>query len=212
MLTHTFSTLCHPSFRKNHRKNRKIAISFQRSQGPGKGYVAVALSRSKSLGGLYLIEFDPKQLKIDPKVSTEMQRLSTKAALPWPFDLPATDCMSVSLLNARSAKLHFKDVTSHPLLKQTDIICLTETHTETDDNASLHQIDWRHMILLQHLTFYCIHLPWLCYVCDFKILNAFAHQVILPFYGVTTCWYLAWNKAVYKSFGLQININSTYSG
>lgn len=64
--------------------------------------------------------------------------------LPSPYhrlSSPVTcPCTRVALLNANSAKLHFKDITSDPVLLYSDILAFTETHI-TDSNTIYHQIE-----------------------------------------------------------------------
>ena len=96
------------------------------------------LSRSKTLDGIYITDFDENKIRTDPKVVAEMARLSTEQPMPSYFVMQCGQCISVSLLNARSARLHFMDVRSHPLLRKGDIVCLTETNILDEmDNKSM---------------------------------------------------------------------------
>ena len=123
----------------------RICVSFKRTLGAWKAYVA--LSRSKSLDGLYLTDFGEKQIRTDSKVVQEMQRLSTEEAMPSSFQIDHTHAVSVTLLNGRSARLHFMDILSHPLIKQSDIICLTETNIPTSEMRT-YQIHNTNMLCL----------------------------------------------------------------
>jgi hypothetical protein len=119
----------------------RIAVSFEKTLRAGQAYVA--LSRSKTLDGIYIRGFDEKRIKVDPNVTSEMKRLTTDVAFNKPFEiLKLTNCVSIAFLNARSARLHFPDIMSHPILQHADILCFTESHI-TDTDTALYQMDNR---------------------------------------------------------------------
>jgi len=90
----------------------------------------VALSRVKTLDGLYLNNFAKRKLTTSDDVKEEMDRLRQDAKLESPFlSIMSNDnVLKFILLNARSAKLHFQDICKHPLVQAADVVCLTETH------------------------------------------------------------------------------------
>ena len=83
--------------------------------------------------------------------------MSKEAQAKKPFDLFDENSFSIAVLNARSARLHFEDVISHPLLSESDILCITETNI-AKNQAHLFQITDRktHLSPL-HPSF---QLPW----------------------------------------------------
>ena len=120
----------------------EIVVCFKHSFLPGQAYVA--LSRSRTLKGLQLLDFNPENIRASTNVKKEMKRLLTEMRLPSPYHeltSPLT-CPStrIALLNANSAKLHFKDITTDPVLLASDILAFTETHI-TNNNKQNHQID-----------------------------------------------------------------------
>ena len=78
-----------------------------------------------------------------------MERMS-KAQAKKPFDLFDENSFSIAVLNARSARLHFEDVISHPLLSESDILCITETNI-AKNQAHLFQITDRKLIFLPYI-------------------------------------------------------------
>ena len=113
-----------------------IVASFSsRSFNCGQAYVA--LSRVRSLAGLFLLSFDPKKIRSNKKAVKEMERLRENMSLSWveATQLPKQEGeISIVHLNIRSLVLHH-----HHLAKQTsiigcDIVCLTETKTGTSEH------------------------------------------------------------------------------
>ena len=92
----------------------EIVVSFKGSFVPDQAYVA--LSKSRTLKGLQMLVFDPKKITASPSVKSEMKRLLTEMHLSSPYHKLSSPlfCQStrISLLNANSARLHFKDIMS----------------------------------------------------------------------------------------------------
>ena len=125
-----------------------IAVSFERTFKAGMAYVA--LSRVKTLTGLYITQFNPKKIKVSEMVKTEMDRMQQHAVSLNPyanFINQGHRSITVALLNARSAKLHFKDILAHPLLANADILCLTETHYHEDNLHMFQRNGWNLEVL-----------------------------------------------------------------
>jgi hypothetical protein len=99
------------------------------------GQSYVILSRIQSLTQLYLIEFNPEKIMTDELALEETARMKIRsinlANPPWSrhFD----NKLKVLTLNIRSLRKHLPDLTSHPLLMESDILCLTETHLGVDE-------------------------------------------------------------------------------
>ena len=113
----------------------KAVLSFslikQRSFNPGQMYVV--LSRVASLDGLFLTgKYNRNVIKADQKATEEYQILRDK----YPFKPLTcfqlnTDNLIITLLNTRSLIAHSVDISAHPVLLQSDLICLTETQIST---------------------------------------------------------------------------------
>ena len=101
--------------------------------------------------GLQLLGFDPKKIRASAAVKEEMDRLLTYMHLPSPCHhlcAPLScHCIRVALLNANSARLHFQDITADPVLMNSDIVALTETHI-----TEYHQMRNYTLLMKQRIT------------------------------------------------------------
>ncbi|XP_062572139.1 uncharacterized protein LOC134234095 [Saccostrea cucullata] len=104
------------------------------------GQLYVALSRVKSLNGLYLVNFDSQKIKTSAKTIAEMERLMNSMKF-FPPDtlsyLPDSNSMiSISAVNAQSLHRHFVDVINHPSARSAHILGVTETFLMPSDSDS----------------------------------------------------------------------------
>ena len=97
------------------------------------GQMYVALSRIKSLKGLYLIgEYNANAIKADPRAHEEYALLRRDHPM-----LKVEDCkeeansLTITLLNTRAWNKHCLDVIHDQIIMNSDIIFLTETQVET---------------------------------------------------------------------------------
>ena len=95
---------------------------------PGQAYVA--LSRVKSLQGLFLLGFDASVIRINPLVQEEMDRLH-KSPSPT-YEVPSFmrnsgGCLKIGLLNIRSYLEHMEDMKADPVVPFIDVFCFVET-------------------------------------------------------------------------------------
>ncbi|CAC5377899.1 unnamed protein product [Mytilus coruscus] len=113
-----------------------IVVSFDKTFRDGQAYVA--LSRARKLEGLHLASFHPSKIRSSKHVAKEMYRIKKSMLISNPYNplLSPDVCLKVAVFNARSAKLHFRDIIVDPVLVDADIICLSETHFQKDN---LHQ-------------------------------------------------------------------------
>jgi hypothetical protein len=96
-----------------------------------KGQAYVALSRIKTIEGLYLINFNEKNIVCNHHVEDILQR----KAMSNPFNFTMTPqvlnqdshSLELSILNTRSLPLHYNDVIKSDYLIHSEIILLTET-------------------------------------------------------------------------------------
>ena len=102
----------------------KVVASLDGYSRPGMTYVA--LSRARTLQGLFLTAFDETKVKCDKRVSAEMDRLASTQ--PWVHlsSNPTIACY-ICLLNVRSLPAHFLDINSHETLTKATVLALTET-------------------------------------------------------------------------------------
>ena len=91
-----------------------FVLESQKSFSPGQIYIA--LSRITSIHELYLIrKYTTAALKVNESAKKEYEKLRTESA------------STISLLNTRSFKTHFRDFLLEKHLLENDISCLTET-------------------------------------------------------------------------------------
>lgn len=79
-----------------------------------------------------MLNFDPSRIIQNKLVHREMKRLYLQRPLANPYSsisYPSTwNTLSVSLLNARSLRLHFQDILADPLTNLLDLLFFTEAH------------------------------------------------------------------------------------
>ena len=99
----------------------------------------VALSRVISLDGLYLTrEFNASAIRADPRATVEYNNLRENYEMK-PIDTCSAvslSCLTITLLNTRSLKKHAVDIAADEVIKDCDIIFLTETQVESTDDIS----------------------------------------------------------------------------
>ena len=89
---------------------------FESQKSFNQGQIYVVLSRITSINELYLIEkYTKAALKVNESAKKEYEKLRTESA------------STISLLNTRSFKTHFRDFLLEKHLLENDISCLTET-------------------------------------------------------------------------------------
>ncbi|VDI78602.1 ATP-dependent DNA helicase PIF1 [Mytilus galloprovincialis] len=105
----------------------QIVVSFQNTFFDGQAYVA--LSRARTLTGLYLEHFEEKKIKANKSVLKEMDRLRGKCVTDRFFTFFKEDPTEflISVINARSFLLHEKDILLDPCHSNSDVIVITET-------------------------------------------------------------------------------------
>ncbi len=88
----------------------------------------VALSRVRSLDGLFILDFNEKSLSKDENVDKEMERLRENK-LQLSYTPLYSVCKDIKFLfnNARSLHKHFLDIKSDPSVLATDVIGIAES-------------------------------------------------------------------------------------
>lgn len=97
----------------------------------------VALSRSRYLENLHILNFNENSLTKDESVEEEMQRLRENSSLQLCFTPPADLPHNFKIMfnNARSLNKHFKDLQCDPYVYSVDIIGIGESRLiDTDKN------------------------------------------------------------------------------
>ncbi|XP_077367827.1 uncharacterized protein LOC144011878 [Festucalex cinctus] len=108
-------------------------VSLKRVFEPGMAYVA--LSRTTSLQGLKIIDFDESKIYANPNVTTAMDSMkhasfqSTRPLLYF-SKMPQSAFPTLTIVhhNTEGLSSHMEDLKSHHELRLADVLCLTETH------------------------------------------------------------------------------------
>ena len=110
-----------------------IVVSFQGRFFAGQAYVA--LSRVKSLKGLYILDFDGSKIFAERAVSEEMKRLQKDNALSTEVsdNLSQKGCIKISHLNIRGIKSHKNDLRLDPCVQESHVLCFCETFLWKED-------------------------------------------------------------------------------
>ena len=91
----------------------------------------VALSRVKSLEGLYIDTLNENQIKVDDKVVAEMSRLRSSRLNMSPL---FRGNFTIMYINCRSLHKHINDLKSISTLKDLDIVVCSETRLQAEDD------------------------------------------------------------------------------
>ncbi|XP_053360312.1 ATP-dependent DNA helicase PIF1-like [Clarias gariepinus] len=111
---------------------QSAVVSLKKIFEPGMAYVA--LSRTTSLSGLHITDFDEKKIYANPEITISLQNMK-KANLEGVMPLlhqvkEASHDHTFTIVhhNTEGLASHIEDVRCHHELQLSDILCLTETH------------------------------------------------------------------------------------
>ena len=93
------------------------------------GQIYVALSRVKSLSGLYIVNFNAKAIRKSHLVDDEMTRLRDRLlqTIPPLQCLPCASHVTIAFLNVRSIVAKLPDIQADTDLMSADVLCFCET-------------------------------------------------------------------------------------
>ncbi len=98
----------------------------------------VALSRSRSLSGLCLVDFNESKISVSQKVKDEVIRLRMESPLKLCY-IPLYEIRDafykVVSLNTRSLIPHLSEIFSEPNIQAADMVCLVETWLTSSDTT-----------------------------------------------------------------------------
>ena len=116
----------------------KVVISFElfKQRSFNNGQVYVALSRSTSINGIYILgELQTKHVRADPRVHKEYERLRETSPLhPQNVISEHNSSLIICVLNVRSLQKHSIDVKYDPNIFNADMMCFTETQLLPSSN------------------------------------------------------------------------------
>ncbi|KAE8291439.1 ATP-dependent DNA helicase PIF1 [Larimichthys crocea] len=108
-------------------------VSLKRVFEPGMSYVA--LSRTTSLKGLHITDFEEKKIYADPEITAAMENMnqaSFACTTPLLQHVKLADGTAQNLKiihhNAQGLPSHIGDLKCHHELALADVLCITETH------------------------------------------------------------------------------------
>ncbi len=113
---------------------QSAVVSLKKIFEPGMAYVA--LSKTTSLHGLHITDFNEKKIYADPEVTASLQnmkRATFEGIMPLLQRMKETNTNQDKTLkiihhNTEGLASHIEDIRCHHELKQADILCITETH------------------------------------------------------------------------------------
>ena len=117
----------------------KVVISFElfKQRSFNSGQIYVALSRSTSLNGIYILgNIDSKHVRADPRVHKEYERLNKISPLQLQKITEPSTSLIITLLNVRSLKKHSIDVKHDSNIFNSDMLCFTETQLLPSSNVN----------------------------------------------------------------------------
>ena len=102
------------------------------------GQMYVALSRITSMDRMYLVgNYSKKEIKQNSSAKKEYQRLRCESKLATlPFISVSEITLHITLLNVQSLRKHYKDIMKDTHLLGNDVLCLTETQLQIDEDTS----------------------------------------------------------------------------
>ncbi|KAE8293779.1 ATP-dependent DNA helicase PIF1 [Larimichthys crocea] len=117
---------------------------------PGMAYVA--LSRTTSLQGLHITDFDEKKIYADPEITAAMQNMnlaSFERTRPLLQHVKLADGTVQNLTivhhNTQGLPSHIEDLKCHHELTVSDVLCVTETHLSGSFVSSKFQLEGYNM-------------------------------------------------------------------
>jgi hypothetical protein len=105
----------------------KILVSFKSRKGFDSGQAYVALSRVRSIEGLYLKEFESDKIRKNNNVDKELQRMKENEVPRFYDMLYQKSDLIISVLNVRSLPEHASHLLKEPAYLHSDIIVCVET-------------------------------------------------------------------------------------
>ncbi|XP_051802391.1 uncharacterized protein LOC127533424 [Acanthochromis polyacanthus] len=121
-------------------------VSLKRMFQPGMAYVA--LSRTTSLQGLTITDFDETKIYADPAITTaleDMRSASFQSVTPLLHHLNWTERPDAEVTivhhNTQGLPSHMVDLKLHHELRLADVLCLTETHLSGSSVSSCFDLE-----------------------------------------------------------------------
>ena len=105
------------------------------------GQVYTMLSRAKATKGIKIVGFEPSKIKVNSHAVEEMERLKQHKLAAYPRPLSCdTEHIIITYLNVRSLHAHYEDICADQNIKESDIVCLTETHVNNYEHYNIREM------------------------------------------------------------------------
>ncbi|XP_070814299.1 uncharacterized protein [Chaetodon trifascialis] len=134
-------------------------VCLKRVFEPGMAYVA--LSRTTSLQGLTITDFDEKKIYADPAIKTALENMnvaSFQSARPLLTFFKSMDqtpkALTVIHHNTQGLPSHIVDLKAHHELQLADVLCLTETHLSGSSVSPIFHLEGYNMFARSRQTSY----------------------------------------------------------
>lgn len=121
----------------------EIVVHTKDLFGTGMGYAA--LSRVRSLEGLFLVDFYPNKFYCDERVERVLQMM-TKMKTTAPVFQDRSKCLNVLFHNIEGLRTNFCALKNHHCTKRATLICLVETWLPNDASSAHVQLDGYRLI------------------------------------------------------------------
>uniref|UniRef100_A0A9J7Y7T4 ATP-dependent DNA helicase n=1 Tax=Cyprinus carpio carpio TaxID=630221 RepID=A0A9J7Y7T4_CYPCA len=111
---------------------QSAVVSLKKIFEPGMAYVA--LSRTTSLQGLHITDFDDKKIYADPEITASLQSMRRARVeditplLKHVKENRQEQTLTIIHHNTEGLASHMEDIRCHHELQLADVLCLTETH------------------------------------------------------------------------------------
>ncbi|RXN16065.1 ATP-dependent DNA helicase PIF1-like protein [Labeo rohita] len=140
---------------------QSAVVSLKKIFEPGMAYVA--LSRTTSLHGLHITDFDDKKKYADPKITASLQamrRAPVEEIMPLLQHVRENrqeHTLTIVHHNTEGLGPHIEDIRCHHELQHADILCLTETHLTGSSTSSDLQLEGHNLFTRNRHVSYSTH-------------------------------------------------------
>ena len=141
---------------------QSAVVCLKRVFEPGMAYVA--LSRTTSLQGLYITEFNGEKIYADPHITAALQGMThttfndTRPLLTLGQTIDQThQSLTVIHHNTQGLPSHMEDLKCHHELRLADVLCLTETHLSGSQISPRFQLEGYNMFTRNRHVSYATH-------------------------------------------------------
>ncbi|RXN32331.1 replicase helicase endonuclease [Labeo rohita] len=140
---------------------QSAVVSLKKIFEPGMAYVS--LSRTTSLHGLHITDFDDKKIYADPEITASlhtMRRAPVEEIMPLLQHVRENrqeHTLTIVHHNTEGLGPHIEDIRCHHELQHADILCLTETHLTGSSTSSDLQLEGHNLFTRNRHVSYSTH-------------------------------------------------------